>query len=156
MIALPVRATGTLTIGAAVPTAADTVTVGDVTYTWRAAVGATINEVKIGADVTVSAANFVLAINAGPTGSATLWGSATVANPYCTATSAAGVVTVTAKTPGVTANVVPTTESGTNTVFAATALSGGTGSVNASVQDILDTMQPNSQLIQVLTAMRAS
>src|SRR6185503_18230415 len=101
-----VRASGTLTIGAAVPTAADTFTINGRAYTWRAAVGATANEVKIGADITASAVNAAQAINITPAGSGVNYGSATTANVDVTATSAAGVVTYTARQPGTLGNLI--------------------------------------------------
>jgi hypothetical protein len=66
------------------PSVGETVTVGATTYTWRASVSTTANEVKIGTDFRDSMANLAAAINAG-TGSGTLYGSSTTANASCTA-----------------------------------------------------------------------
>lgn len=111
----------------------ETVTVGDVTYTFKAAPTTVANEVEVGATTAISAANLILAINAGPTGSGTLWGSATVANPKATAYAGPAdrndtTATVPASTELVTimakgsTDAVATTEAGTNTAFSVATL----------------------------------
>ena len=87
VIANPAIATVTFT-GA--PTAAQTCSINNVVFTARAS-GATGNEFNIGASVTESAANLAAAINA--SSSAKLLNSVR-------ASSAAGVVTITASIPG--------------------------------------------------------
>lgn len=125
------HAVGTLTIGASVPTAADTVTIGSHVYTWRDTVGTTADEVLIGATIADCSTNLKLAINAGPTGSGTLWGSDTVANTQVTATATTTTVVVTAIAPGDGGNAIATTESGTNTEWNdATLLGGDSAPVN--------------------------
>jgi phage tail sheath gpL-like len=99
-----VRATGTVTFTGA-PTAADTVTINGVAFTARAS-GAVANEFNIGGTVTLTAAALAAAINASVT--------AKIAG-YVTATSLAGVVTVTATEPGLAGNVFTITESMDNT-----------------------------------------
>ncbi len=119
-----VEASGTLTFSG-VGTVADTITIGSVTYTLRAAPTTVANEVKIGATATETAANLVAAIN-GAAGSGTTYGSLTTAHPDVTASAAAAVVTVTAKNGGTAGNSIATTETGTGTSFGAAALAGGT------------------------------
>jgi phage tail sheath gpL-like len=124
------QATGTLTL-TGLPVAAETFVVGATTYTMRAAVGATANEVKIGASAGATGDNIAAAINAGA-GSGTLYGSNTVANATVVASSnGAGVVTLTARTAGTAGNSIVLTESLTN----ATVSGAGTlaGAVNATV-----------------------
>jgi len=66
------------------PTAAQTITLGGQVYTWRAAVGATANEVLIGVDASTSYANLFAAVNLGA-GAGTLYGSSTTLNATVTA-----------------------------------------------------------------------
>lgn len=127
-----VASTGTLTLaGNAV--AAETVTIGTVTYTWRAAVSTTANEVKIGATASDSLDNLIAAINledgAGEPG--TLYGSATVVHPTVTALAGAGdTADLTAITAGEAGNAVVTTETMTAGSFGAVTLTLG---ANANV-----------------------
>ena len=135
-----VRALGTLTLGtgANYPHANDTTTVGKIVYTWVADPTTTANEVEIGASSTISAVNLALAINAGPTGSGTLWGSATVVNPYVTATdNGDATVTLKSRVIGAIGNAIVISEAGTGFSFAgaATRLAGGVG----QTEDLLDT-----------------
>lgn len=119
-----VAATQTLTLsGNAV--AAETVTIGAKTYTWRAAVTTTANEVKIGATASDSIDNLIAAVTASA-GSGTLYGSATTVNLTATASAGAGdTMTVTALTAGEAGNDIVTTETMTNGSFAAATLAGG-------------------------------
>lgn len=112
-------ATGELTIAAGNAAAADTVTIGDVTYTFVSTVPVNPYEVQVGADATASATNLKNTIN----GASTL----TPANPYVSASNALGVVTVTAKLKGTTENDIATTEVSTNLTWASATLTGGTG-----------------------------
>lgn len=70
---------GATLIATANPSAADTVTIGATTYTFRASVSTTANEVLIGANKEATLVNLIAAINGG-NGSGTLYGSDTVAN----------------------------------------------------------------------------
>lgn len=143
-----VAATGTLTSDGTVPTAADTVVVGGVTYTFRASVSTTANEVLIGtggAAVADTMANLAAAINAG-TGSGTKYGSATVINPDVYATADATHVYVTSKVPGTVGNFLPTTETSSHLSYGATKLSGGTGSLATSLLTAVAEAQLNAQL----------
>jgi hypothetical protein len=119
-----IAATGTLTVTATTSADTQTVTIGATTYTFNTSLTNTANNVLIGADVTAMALNLTRAINAGA-GAGTLYGTGTVANASVTATSVAGVVTLTAITAGTAGNSVATTETLTNSAFGAAALAGG-------------------------------
>ncbi len=126
-------AVGTLTSDGTVPTAADTVTVGSVTYTFRASVSTTANEVLLGSGGSAAAdslSNLKAAINK-DTSQPTKYGSLTVVNP----TVGAGALTATtlvlyAKTGGTAGNSLATTEASSHLSFAASTLLGGTASTN--------------------------
>lgn len=118
-----------LTLSAITSADTQTVTIGGQVYTLHTSLSGfttTPNAVLIGADTTAMAANLAAAINAG-TGAGTTYGTGTVANASVTATSALGVLTVTAKTPGTAGNSVAVAETLTNGSWAggATALAGG-------------------------------
>lgn len=120
------QATGTLTLTENV-TVDDTVTIGAVTYTFKAAPIATANEVKVGATASDTLDNLIAAINR-TAGAGDLYGSATVVHP--TVTVAAGVgdtMTLTAKTAGTEGNAIATTETfaGATNLFGAATLTGG-------------------------------
>jgi len=93
--------TVTYTLATAIPAAADTVTINGVTFTWQTTLGSTAGNVLSETSVTQSAANLVVAINAG-TGAGSKYVELSAANRAklkfagVSATSAAGVVTITA------------------------------------------------------------
>ena len=91
----PVKATGTFTFTGAA-TADDTVLINGVTFTAKAS-GAGANEFNIGLDETATAANLAASIVASTT--------ALIAG-YVKATSALGVTTMTAVTPGLAGNLM--------------------------------------------------
>lgn len=117
-------ATGTLTLsGNAV--ADETVTIGAKTYTWKATVSTTANQVKIGATASDSLDNLIAAVNAGA-GSGTVYGSSTTANAAGTAAAGAGDTLVfTAGAVGTASNSVATTETMTAGSWGAATLTGG-------------------------------
>lgn len=120
-------ATGTLTSDGTVPTAGDTVTIGAKTYTFRASVSTTANEVKIGtggAAVADTMTNLKNAIIGGP-GSGTTYGSLTTPSTQVTATSDATHVVVTALLQGTAGNSIATTETSSHLSFGAGNLAGG-------------------------------
>lgn len=126
--AVAAEAFGTLTSDATNVTAADTVTVGSVAYTFRASVTTTANEVLIGADAATTLANLKAAINADPA-QPTKYGSLTVVNP----TVGAGALTATtlviyAKTGGTAGNSLASTETSTHLSYGAATLAGGAAS----------------------------
>ena len=111
--------------GATIPTAAQTITIGAVTYTWRAAPTTVANEVKIGADAPTSLANLKAAINA-DAGSGSLYGSGTVVHP----TVRAGIITgttlaLTAKTGGTGGNSLASTSTTTSWTFTGATFANG-------------------------------
>lgn len=89
----------------------ETVTFDGVTYTWKTTINnSNPREVLIGASATACASNLVAAITGGA-GSGTTYSSATTAHATCTASSNAGVVTVTYSTTG-TASIGKTASEG--------------------------------------------
>ena len=143
-IATDVGPTGLLSGGAA----ADTVTVGNQTYTFVAAGQAlSANEVSVGATVAATLANLKAAVNGIGTGSNTTYGVGTTsAATYATIGAILnGVATVTAATPGAGAagaggtgtgmNVQLATNSSTNT-FAASAPSGGAAADTVTIGNV--------------------
>lgn len=120
-------ATGTLTSDGSVPVAGDTVTIGSKTYTFRASVSTTANEVKIGTGgsaVADTLTNLVNAITGGP-GSGTTYGSLTTASTQVTASSDATHVFLTALAQGTAGNSIATTETSAHLSFGAGDLAGG-------------------------------
>ena len=124
------RATGTLTCSTAV--AGNTAIVNGVTYTLSDAPTAAHTSVLVGADDTETAANLAAAINAVETGPGS-------ANAFF-ATSALGVVTITATAEGVDGNAI-TLVGSVNIVASAATLEGGTATggieVSSTTQQVL-------------------
>lgn len=109
-------ATGVLTFtGIAVEDT--TITIGNRTYTWKAAPGAT-DEITVGANQAASEANLTTAINSGPQGGG-------AAHTQVTAVDGAGTVTLTAVTAGSAGNAIATTETMASASFGGATLSGG-------------------------------
>lgn len=103
LAALP--ATGTMTSDATNVSAGDTVTVGATTYTFRATVATTANEVLVGVSAADSLLNLSYAINNDPAQSGIKFGSATVANlTEFAAAPTATVLTVIARKGGTGGN----------------------------------------------------
>lgn len=119
------QATGTLTLaGNAV--ANETVTIGSVTYTWKASASAA-NEVTVGASASASIDNLVAAVNNGS-------GTGGVQNPDASAVKAsASTMTVTARAAGSAGNSVATTETMTNGSFGGATLASGADAVRGLV-----------------------
>jgi len=114
------------------PAAADTVTIGTQTYTFRTALTAstTANEVLIGATTSATLANLAAAVNAGP-GSGVAYGSLTTANTSANAVqNADGTDTFTALVSGAGGNaIVSTLSAATHLGFSSGAtFAGGSGS----------------------------
>lgn len=144
-------ATGTLTSDGTNVAATETVVVGGVTYTFRAAVGVTANEVLVGADAAASLQNLFDAINATAAKSGTTFGSATVANPIVIATKVTETtVVVKSRTPGAEGNFVPSTETSAHLAWGGTTLSGGAGSLATAIAEILAGAQLNADVEQTL------
>lgn len=107
-----------------VPTAGDTVEVGDVTYSF-VAVPAMPYDVDIGASLGDSASNLAAAINGGAGSASTFYNSP--AHPDVSATVNAGVVTVTALSSGTAGNGIPVAKSGAAITVGGAATTGGSG-----------------------------
>jgi phage tail sheath gpL-like len=110
-----VAASGTITLTFANINAAETVTIGGVVLTARASGAVAGTEFNILTNATVTAANLTTAINAN-----------TTLNKHVTATSAAGVVTVTANLRGSLGNLIVMSTNDA-TAFALVQMAGGTG-----------------------------
>lgn len=105
--------------------AAETVVVGAVTYTWRAAPTTVANEVKVGATASESLDNLKAAINLAA-GSGSLYGSLTVVHPTVRAhTKTATTLLLVAKTGGTGGNALASTETMTQGSFGAATFAGG-------------------------------
>lgn len=121
--------TGTIT-ASGVAVAGETVTIGGVTYTWRAAITAAspANEVKIGAAATNSLDNLKDAINGtalvGAPGSE--YSQKTVRHPLVTAGAKNATSLVVASTDTNTSGALATTETMSNWAWGAGTLSAGT------------------------------
>lgn len=116
------KATGTLTLASVVAT--NSFVINGVTFT-AVASGATGNQFNVGVSDTATAANAAAAVNA--SASALVSGNAGVI-----ATSALGVVTLTAKTAGVTGNAI-TLAGGTNITASGARLTGGSDGTTTTV-----------------------
>ena len=132
------RATTTLTISAN-PVAAEAVTIGAVTYTFRASVATTANEILVAGTAAASLQNLKDAINL--TGTTAQYGSLTVIHPTVTA----GVITATtlqlyAKAGGTGGNSLASTETLTNGSFPGATFNSGTpGAAATGVSSFLFT-----------------
>ena len=117
-------ATGTLTL-TSVPLAAETVVIGTKTYTWRATVAATANEVLIGGTAALSLDNLKSAVNLD--GNTAVYGSSTTINADVRAsTKTATTLFFVAKVGGTAGNSLATTETiVTGGSFGAATLLGG-------------------------------
>lgn len=120
------KATGTLTFTENV-TADDTVTIGSQTYTFKATVATTADEVAIGSDAEETLDNLIAAIN-GAAGAGAKYGSNTTKHTGVTAAAGTGdTMDVTAIDAGVAGNAIATTETftGVGNVFGGATLTGG-------------------------------
>lgn len=120
--------TGTLT-SSGVAVADETVTIGGVVYTWKAAVTNTVpNQVKIGAAATNSLDNLKDAINGtSAVGSpGTEYSQATVRHPHVTAGTKTATTLVVASPNTNTSGSLATTETMTNWAWGGSTLSAGT------------------------------
>ena len=117
-----VSSTATVTF-TGLPLAAETVVLGDQTYTFVSALTGAADEVLIGVDADATAANFSAAVNANVGGEGLTFGTGTEASRHAEAAVAAGVVTLTATADGVSGDGTVLTESLTNAT--ATAFTGG-------------------------------
>lgn len=115
--AASVSASGTVTLTYASTANNDTVTIAGVTLTCVTGTPSGYTQFKKETDATKTASNMVTAIN-----------NLTTLNKYVRATSALGVVTVSANQAGVVGNLITlATSNGTGFAVSAAALAGGTG-----------------------------
>ena len=150
-----VRAVGTLTITATTSADTQTCTIGGKVYTFQTTLTDVDGNVLIGANVTAMAANLVAAINLAA-GGGTTYAAAMVKSVHVYATSAAGVVTVTAKVPGVIGNLIDTTETLTNSAWGAATLASGAGHIYTAITEIRAGAQVNSDVLAALDQIDAS
>lgn len=116
--AAPVAASGTIQL-VDNPTIAETVTIGDIEYTFNAA-ATDPYDVPIGVDVNATTANLAASINGNVLG--------TPAHPLVTATAATNTVTVTAIVKGTSGNLITLADTGGLDITTSGAtLTGGTG-----------------------------
>ena len=154
LITALVRATGALTFtGVGVDT--QTVIVGGTTYTTQTTLTDSDGNVLIGADETATCANLAAHINLAA-GSGTTYATSGTEDPHVTATSAAAVLTVTAKVPGVGGNLIDSTETQTNATWGAAVLASGAGNMEVAVREIRNQGQVNSGVLQALDQMDES
>lgn len=118
-----IQATGSI-VFAGLPTAADTVTVGNTEYTFVAA-PSDPNDILIGANAEETRDNLLAAIN-GAAGEGTLYGTGTVANAEATgAASSTDTIDLTARVSGTGGNDIALSEDADNVTVSGAALSGG-------------------------------
>jgi len=142
------------------PAATDAVTIGNIVYTYIAT-PASAYDVDVGADITTSVANLVLAINATGTGAATTYyDTGTLENPMMyAATAATDQILLTARIPGTVGNGIYLLSSETDIDFeevgdTATLFStAGTGVFDDALESLIDEVQLNSEAISLLVHM---
>jgi len=143
------KAVGTLTF-TGVATNAQTVTIGGKVYTTQTTLTDVDGNVLIGASQTVTCANLAAAINLGA-GAGTTYATAMTIHPTVSATSAAAVLTVTAKVPGEIGNLIATTETQTNASWGAATMASGSGSVHTALAEIVAQDQLNSSVLAAVS-----
>lgn len=147
-----VSAQATLTLGSGdsqLPHADDTTIVGGQTYTWKSTVSTTADQVKIGGTLVASIANLIAAINKA-SGGGTTYGSATVKNPYCSAAvGSTTTMVVTASTPGIAGNFIPSAGTMTHGSWDAAVLgttTAGAGDLGTPLRACLNILKANKGL----------
>jgi hypothetical protein len=117
------QATGSI-VFAGLPLDTETVTVGDTTYTFVAALAAA-NDILIGSDAEETRDNLLAAIN-GAAGEGTLYGTGTVANVGATgAATGLDTIDLTSVRSGTAGNDIALSEAATNVTVSGAALTGG-------------------------------
>lgn len=119
-----IDATGSITF-TGLPTASETIQIGDQTYTFVSSLSdpAVLDEVAIGADAAGTASNLHDAITGNADGEGTTYATGTLVNRHASATLDGAVVRLTSAAPGVGGN--STVLSGSPTNVTLTAFSGG-------------------------------
>lgn len=153
MSAAAVRAASVLTFGVTNVSANETIVIGEKTYTFKASVTTTANEVKIGATVAATILNLYNAINADADASGVTHGSLTTVNKSVKATAYdATTLTIKADAPGAGGNFIPTTALLTTSsaaTFTSTVLGGGSGNLYEALHGLKTYGQLNSDVLQV-------
>jgi hypothetical protein len=128
-------ATGTITSSGVNVSNNDTVTVDNVTYTFKTSLTPAANEVLIGASAAASLANLAAAINLQGT-SGTTYGASTQTpkQAYASAVSST-VITITARRGGSTGNAVALAKSAATLTLSASTLAGASGSDSTTSAD---------------------
>lgn len=142
------------------PVATDEVTIGNIKYIYIATPAAAY-DVDVGADITTSVANLVLAMNATGVGVATTYyETGTLENPMMyAATAATNQILLTARIPGTVGNGIYLLSSETDIDFeevgdTATLFStAGTGVFDDALVSLIDEVQLNSEAISLLVHM---
>lgn len=135
-----VTATGTLTFSGNL-TAAQTVRIGDITYTVRASPTLPY-EFTLGGSVSATRNNLVAAIT-GAAGEGTTYGTGTAPHPDVTAAAGAGdTMTVTALVEGTLGNAIVTTETSANASW-------GSGTLTGGVNPVIDGTAGNFSAVSV-------
>lgn len=148
---VPAYAFGTLTSSGVNVTAADTVTIGSVTYTFRASVSTTANEIFIGASAAVTLSNLKDAVNLVAAGSGVTYGSLTVVNPDVVGTTlTTTTLKLVSKVPGTIGNFIPFAKVATTLSVSAALFASGTASIWQAITDLFATEQMNAGVIQAL------
>jgi len=158
-----VRATATITLDdAAEATDTETIVIGGKTYTFNATVGTDDGSVHIGATVADTVANLVAAINLDPTVGetgveGTDYGANMVRNDRVWASwvVATGVITLHAQVPGTIGNLIPLTAGTSGVTVSGALLSGGTGILADFMEQLLGSVQLNSEAIMHLSPFSA-
>lgn len=129
--------TATLTSTGTVPTAADTITIDGVVYTFVASLTGAANQILIGASAAATLQNVFDAINHSGT-PGTQYGSLTSTHPTVRASSVTSTtVVVTARIPGIGGNSIVVTESGTQLSWNVTYMTGGADSGTSRYPELL-------------------
>lgn len=135
----------------------ETIQIGGIVYTFKASPGAAY-EVDIKTDATTQAAALVSAINADGTAGA-YYETGTSAHPHVSATSADGVITLTARAAGDWAQAIALVEGCTNATVGGASFddittgTDGSGSLQTFATNLLARAQLNSHVIQEIRAL---
>lgn len=140
-------AAGTVTF-AAVPAVDDTVTVGDITYKFVAALGVA-NDVLLGSSPQTSAANLNAAINAGP-GAGLAYQADTVANTNVSSTVTSNQLQIKALVKGTAGNAIPLAKTGADITVSGATLAGGAASGAVFTKGIDYNINPDTGRLSIL------
>lgn len=127
-----------------------TIDIGGKTYTFKAAYSNTDGHVTKGASAAATLANLQAAINLGA-GAGTLYAAAMTKNAYAYApTVTATVLTLKSRTPGAIGNLIAIGTAPTNLTRSGALFTGGSGSIDTALDEIIDTEQLNASALSAL------